>query len=105
MTNPRDIDINNFMNIGTTELIVILILGLFLYGKRLPEITRALGRGYRAFKENINGIKNDLTRQVVDIAKEVEIKEANKIYPFGQAAATETKEDNPAVKSGDNLAG
>ncbi|HLD36604.1 MAG TPA: twin-arginine translocase TatA/TatE family subunit [Planctomycetota bacterium] len=104
------------MNIGTTELIVILILALFLYGKNLPEITRALGKGYREFKKTFDGVKNDIQKQVVDITKDIEIKEAgpndsqsdnlmdvrraDKIYN-----TTEAKEDKPSIKDNDNLAG
>jgi len=98
------------MNIGTTELIVILALALFLYGKNLPGITRALGKGYREFRNNFDSIKNDLTKQVTDIAKDTGIKEADKIYD-----TSETKEDKPAgspaergkpsIKDSDSLAG
>lgn len=92
------------MNIGTTELMVILALALFLYGAKLPEITRALGKGYREFKNSFDGIKNDLTRQVTDIAQDTGIKDIDKIY----TTPAETKESNdkkPPVIGNDNLAG
>lgn len=54
------------MNIGTPELIVIVVLAIILYGKRLPEITRALGKGYQEFKNNVNNVKNDFQKQVED---------------------------------------
>ena len=88
------------MNIGTTELIVILILALFLYGKNLPEITRALGKGYREFKKTFDGVKNDIQNQVTDLARDTEIKDADKIY-----TSPEAKEDEPSVKDNNNLAG
>ncbi|MFH1230669.1 MAG: twin-arginine translocase TatA/TatE family subunit [Planctomycetota bacterium] len=52
------------MNIGTFELVIIVVLAIILYGKRLPEITRALGRGYQEFKNNIDNVKNDFQKQV-----------------------------------------
>jgi sec-independent protein translocase protein TatA len=43
-------------NIGTTEIILLLGLALFLFGaKRLPEIGRSLGTGMREFKDSITG--------------------------------------------------
>ncbi|MFH1226647.1 MAG: twin-arginine translocase TatA/TatE family subunit [Planctomycetota bacterium] len=54
------------MNIGGFEILVILVLALMLYGRRLPEITRAAGKGYRSFKKEIDGIKQELTKTVND---------------------------------------
>jgi sec-independent protein translocase protein TatA len=56
------------MNIGSFEIIVILILVLILYGKRLPEITRALGKAYREFRKNIDDVKRDFQEQIENIA-------------------------------------
>jgi sec-independent protein translocase protein TatA len=40
------------MGIGFTELIVILVIILILFGPgKLPEIGKALGRGIREFKD------------------------------------------------------
>ena len=42
--------------IGSGELIVILCLGLLLFGgKKLPEFARNLGKGIREFKKACNG--------------------------------------------------
>ena len=43
-------------NIGTGEIILLLLLALLLFGaKRLPEIGRSLGSGMREFKESVTG--------------------------------------------------
>lgn len=40
------------MGIGFTELVVILVIILILFGPgKLPEIGKALGRGIREFKD------------------------------------------------------
>jgi len=45
--------------IGTTELIVILLVLLLLFGaKRIPEIARSIGRSLSQFKK---GLKDDDT--------------------------------------------
>ena len=42
--------------IGGSEIIVILIVALLVFGpKRLPEIGRSLGKGMREFKDSITG--------------------------------------------------
>ena len=43
-------------NIGTGEIVLLLLLALLLFGaKRLPEIGRSLGSGMREFKDSVNG--------------------------------------------------
>ena len=47
-------------NIGTGEIILLLLLALLLFGaKRLPEIGRSLGSGMREFKDSVTGKSND----------------------------------------------
>ncbi len=49
-------------NIGPTELIVILLIILLLFGaKRIPEIAQGLGRGIREFKKASKDIQNEIT--------------------------------------------
>jgi len=92
------------MNIGTPEIIVIAILALMLYGKRLPEIMRAVGKGFREFKNSMSGVEESLKREVKDIDEK--IKEADKLYdqsaPAGDANAP--KKNNKDITP-DNLAG
>jgi sec-independent protein translocase protein TatA len=43
-------------NIGATEIVLLLLLALLLFGaRRLPEIGRSLGRGMREFKDAVTG--------------------------------------------------
>jgi sec-independent protein translocase protein TatA len=43
-------------NIGPTEIILLLLVALLLFGaKRLPEIGRSLGTGMREFKDSVTG--------------------------------------------------
>ena len=52
------------------EWIVIAALGLLLFGKRLPEVGRSLGRGIVEFKKGIKGVEDDVETQVDVEAKE-----------------------------------
>ena len=47
-------------NIGTGEIILLLLLALLLFGaKRLPEIGRSMGKGMREFKDSLSGKDDD----------------------------------------------
>jgi sec-independent protein translocase protein TatA len=54
-----------FGNIGATELIIVLVIVLVLFGaRRVPEIGASIGKGIREFKRNIS----DTERQIRDSA-------------------------------------
>ena len=45
-------------NLGGSELIIILIIVLLLFGaKRIPDLARGLGKGIREFKDASAGIQ------------------------------------------------
>jgi sec-independent protein translocase protein TatA len=47
--------------LGTTEMLVILVVAVLLFGKRLPEVGRSLGKGLVEFKKGINGIEDEVS--------------------------------------------
>ncbi len=46
--------------IGGPELIVFCVIGLLLFGKRLPEVARSLGKGIVEFKKGVKGIEEEI---------------------------------------------
>ena len=46
--------------IGPPELIVVAIFALLLFGNRVPEVMRSLGRGMSEFKKGISGIEQEI---------------------------------------------
>ncbi len=46
--------------VGTPELIILAIVGLLLFGKRLPEVARNLGKGITEFKKGVRGIEDEV---------------------------------------------
>jgi sec-independent protein translocase protein TatA len=48
---------------GGYEWIVLLVLGLLIFGRRLPEVGRSLGRGIVEFKRGIKGIDDEIDQE------------------------------------------
>lgn len=44
------------------EWIVIAALGLLIFGKRLPEVGRSLGKGIVEFKKGLKGVQDEVTQ-------------------------------------------
>ena len=50
-----------FGNLGTTELIVILVVVLLLFGgRKIPELMHGIGKGVRSFKKGMNEIEEEI---------------------------------------------
>jgi TatA/E family protein of Tat protein translocase len=50
-------------NIGIPELILVLVIVLVVFGPaKLPEVGRAIGKSLRGFKEETNGVKEDIQK-------------------------------------------
>ena len=46
------------LTIGTTEIILIVLLVLLLFGgRKIPELMRGLGKGVKSFKDGMNGVE------------------------------------------------
>lgn len=47
-------------NIGHWEIILILLVALLLFGKRLPEVGRSVGKAIVEFKRGVKGIEEEI---------------------------------------------
>jgi sec-independent protein translocase protein TatA len=70
---------------GTGEWMVILIIGLLIFGRRLPEVARSLGKsvnefkkGMREFQESADEVVQDVNKIKTEVTNEVaaEVKDA-----------------------------
>lgn len=63
---------------GTTEIIIIAILVLVLFGaKRIPELAKGLGQGIKEFRKASSDIKKEIEDSSRDIDDAVNSKETN----------------------------
>lgn len=58
-----------FGGIGQWELLVILVVALLIFGRRLPEIARSVGRSLTEFKKGINEARETKDEFVNDVKK------------------------------------
>ncbi len=49
-----------FPNVGLPEFIIVMGLAVLLFGKRLPEVARSMGKGIIEFKKGLSGITDEL---------------------------------------------
>ncbi len=69
---------------GPTEWIIIAILGLLIFGKRLPEVGRSLGRGIVEFKKGLKGVEDEIEQATAadEAAAQRELPPANPQHKF-----------------------
>jgi sec-independent protein translocase protein TatA len=69
--------------IGTWEMIVLLLLGLLIFGKRLPEVGRGLGKSIVEFRKGLQGVENE-----IDEAVKRQTREPSQLPPRDQVGRT-----------------
>ncbi len=48
-----------FPQLGLMEMIVVMGVAVLLFGKRLPEVGRSLGKGIIEFKKGLRGVEDE----------------------------------------------
>jgi sec-independent protein translocase protein TatA len=51
-----------FFTFSPAELLVLGFIALLLFGKRLPEVMRSLGKGVTEFKKGMSGLEEEFNR-------------------------------------------
>ena len=59
-----------FFNLGTSEIIAIVLVILLLFGgRKIPELMRGLGKGVKSFKQGMNEVEDELKKPLEDLDK------------------------------------
>jgi Tat protein translocase TatB subunit len=88
-------------DIGFDEFLVILVVALFVYGpNKLPDLAKALGRGYAEFRRAMNELREtfDQDETVREIKKEFHKAQHEVLY--GRRIFDPTMEKPPSADSG-----
>ncbi len=47
-------------NVGPMEFMIIAMVGLLLFGNRLPSVMRSLGKSVTEFKKGVSGVEDEI---------------------------------------------
>lgn len=65
-----------FANLGPTELILIIVAILILFGaKKIPELAKGIGKGMKEFKKAVKEVEEDINLDDIHDKKETEDKQ------------------------------
>jgi len=51
-----------FFTTGGYEWIIVLIVALLLFGRRLPEVMRSMGKGIKEFKKGLHDVEDEVSK-------------------------------------------
>ena len=54
---------------GGFEWIIILVIALLIFGKRLPGTMRSIGKGFVEFKKGLKGVKDEADEVEEEVKK------------------------------------
>lgn len=81
-------------NLGPMETVIILAVALLVFGGRLPDVARSLGRSFTQFKRGLRDIEEDVERSSRDVLSEPP--PAPKVSPQAPLS-TEARVEPPSV--------
>lgn len=68
--------ISHLLFISMTEILFIGFVAFLLFGtKKLPEVAKGLGKGYREFQRAADQIKEEIGKVTDDVKKEMDMNE------------------------------
>ena len=86
--------------IGMPEMLVLAVLGLLIFGKRLPEVGKSLGKGIVSFKKGLQGVEDDIEQasnrpdDADEPAAKIEASNQDTVSASSTAEANATSESN-----------
>ena len=91
---------------------IVLIIGVLLFGRRLPEIGHSIGKSIVEFKRGVKGVKDEIDKEVAKDRAEQNESDSDKKYtstlPEGEASRTvargEAIDEAPTGSEGANPA-
>jgi sec-independent protein translocase protein TatA len=59
-----------FLNVGFAEMVVLFIVALLVFGERLPDTLRSVGRGYARFRRQLQDATRPVREEIAKIERE-----------------------------------
>jgi sec-independent protein translocase protein TatA len=82
--------------LGTPEILVLLVIGVLLFGRRLPEVGRYLGKGIVEFKKGLKGLEDEVDTASMSAPPPSRPAEIEQPRPPQRVAATAPKFEEDA---------
>jgi sec-independent protein translocase protein TatA len=93
-----------FLNqLGPMEIIALLMLGLILFGRRLPEVGRNMGRGIVEFKRGLKGIADEVEEESSKPAQRTQSSLPPKDAPIDASAAPQPPHEEVRVSRSEKV--
>ncbi len=83
--------------LGMPEMIVIAIIGVLLFGRKLPEVGRYLGKGIIEFKKGIKGLEDEAEGGLAPSARQEPVIEPPRPPQRVQATAPKFEDNAGAI--------
>jgi len=80
---------------GGWEWIIILVVALLIFGKRLPEVGKSLGKGIVEFKKGLKGVEDEIEGVEREVDDSIE---------RDRRKSLEARKEEPAVEERDDEA-
>jgi sec-independent protein translocase protein TatA len=82
--------------LGPSELVLVAIVAVLLYGERLPEVARNFGKNFVEFKKSIQGIREEFEAAAHDVGTKMTASEPSKQAADAEEATAPKFEPPPA---------
>ena len=56
-------------NLGTGEIVIVLVILLLFGGKKIPELMKGVGKGVKSFKQGLNEVEDEIKKASDDDTK------------------------------------
>lgn len=80
---------------GWGEMLLLGVVGLLIFGKRLPEVGKNLGRGIVEFKKGLSGVKEEIEQADPATTDPTNQPQQTKQIPPTNANTTDTQQAPP----------
>jgi len=84
--------------LGLPEIIVLAVIGLLIFGKRLPDVGKSLGQGIVEFKKGLSGVTDEINSSDAGPKKQ----DTPKLDQQNQTHTVDTKTEQAQPTSGTN---
>ena len=83
---------------SSSELLVLLVIALLVFGRRLPEVAMNLGKGLREFQSGLRGMQEEFTKTASNVAKPTSYSESSESRPIPEEELMDDEDDIPAFE-------